>query len=97
MMKLQFNFRNTLLGCILAGAMQLAYADDTPPSAPPGGRPSGPPPEAIAACSGKAAGDEVSFTLRDGHQLTGKCELENGVLSARPIGAPPQGSNSGAQ
>ena len=96
-MKRQFNIRNTLLGCILVGAMQLAYADNSPPSAPPGGHPSGPPPEAIAACSGKAAGDEVTFTLRDGHQLTGKCELENDVLAARPIGAPPQGSNSGTQ
>lgn len=93
----QFNFRSRLLGCILAGGMQLAHADNAPPSAPPGGRPSGPPPEAITACSGKAAGDEVSFTLRDGHQLSGKCQLENGVLAARPIGAPPQGSSSGAQ
>ena len=96
-MKPQFNFRNTLLGCLLAGTMQLAYGDNAPPGAPPGGRPSGPPPEAIAACSGKAAGDEVSFTLRDGHQLSGKCQLENGVLAARPTGAPPQGSNSGAR
>lgn len=96
-MKRQFNFRNTLLGCILAGTMQLACADNAPPGAPPSGRPSGPPPEAITACSGKTAGDEVSFTLRDGHQLSGKCELENGVLAARPIGPPPQGSNGGAQ
>lgn len=96
-MKRQFNFRNTLAACILAGAMRLAYADNAPSGAPPSGSPPGPPPEAIAACSGKAAGDEVSFTLRDGHQLSGKCALENGVLAARPTGTPPQGSNSGAQ
>jgi hypothetical protein len=35
--------------------------------------------------------------LRDGHQLSGKCQLENGVLAARPTGAPPQGSNSGTR
>jgi hypothetical protein len=89
-MNRQYVFRKVMIGCILAGGMQVTYADDPPAGAPPGGRPAGPPPEAVAACSGKAAGDEVSFTLRDGHQLSGKCQLENGVLAARPTGGPPR-------
>jgi hypothetical protein len=89
-MNRQCNFRNVMIGCILIGAVQLTYASDSPAGGPPGGHPPGPPPEAIAACSGKTAGDEVSFTLRDGHQLSGKCQLENGVLAARPAGAPPK-------
>jgi hypothetical protein len=91
MMKRRDTFRNMMIGCILAGAMQFAYADDLLAPGPPSGNPPGPPPEAIAACSGKTAGDEVTFTLRDGHQVTGKCQLDNGVLAARPAGGPPKG------
>ena len=74
---------------VWAGALSLvlqvaqAQADSTI-GGPPSGRPSGPPPEAISACSGKSAGDTVTFTLRDGKQLSGKCQLDNGVLAARP-------------
>jgi hypothetical protein len=88
-MNRRYNFRKVMIGCILAGAVGMTCASESPAGGPQGGRPAGPPPEAIAACSGKAAGDEVSFTLRDGHQLSGKCQLENGVLAARPGGAPP--------
>ena len=48
--------------------------------------PHGPPPEAIAACTGKTAGTTVSFTGRGGQTLTGVCQLDNGVLAARPTG-----------
>jgi hypothetical protein len=74
-MNRRYNFRKVMVGCILAGAVGMTCASE--------------PPEAITACSGKAAGDTVSFTLRDGHQVSGKCQLENGVLAARPAGAPP--------
>lgn len=64
-------------------ALQAAYADSTS-GGPPSGGPPGPPPEAISACSGKSAGDTVTFSLRDGKQVTGRCQLDNGVLAARP-------------
>jgi hypothetical protein len=38
-----------------------------------GDHPNGPPPEAIAACNGKASGDTCSFVGRQGEQLTGTC------------------------
>lgn len=62
-----------------------SFAADGPPS----GRPPGPPPEAVAACSGKSAGTQVSFTGRRGETVSGTCELVNGVLAARPAGGPP--------
>jgi hypothetical protein len=75
----------SLLSCTL-----MALAQATPPAGP-GGRPHGPPPEAIAACSGKAAGATVSFTGRRGDTLTGTCEKVGDVLAARPAGGPPGG------
>jgi len=61
----------------------------TPPAAPAsgaGGQPPGPPPEAIAACKGKTAGTQVSFSGRNGESFSGVCQLTNGVLAARPSG-----------
>jgi hypothetical protein len=55
------------------------------------GHPPGPPPEAIAACKGKAVGDSVSFTGRRGETLTGTCQKAGDVLAARPNGMPPPG------
>jgi hypothetical protein len=77
--------------------LQVAQADSTS-GGPPSGNPPGPPPEAISACSGKSAGDTVSFTLRDGKQVSGTCQMDNGVLAARPDhmpGPPPSGDSSG--
>jgi hypothetical protein len=65
-----------------------AHAADTPPAPPADGQPPSPPPEAIAACQGKSAGDQVSFTGRRGETLQGVCELRNGVLAARPSRRP---------
>lgn len=73
---------------LLAGA---AHASDAPP---PGrdGTPPAPPPEAVAACQGKQAGDQVSFTGRNGETLTGQCQLNGDTLAARPArGAAPGG------
>ncbi|TAL19946.1 MAG: hypothetical protein EPO01_14240 [Aquabacterium sp.] len=60
-------------------SLSIADAADSGASAP-----SAPPPEAVAACQGKAAGTTVSFTGRRGDTLTGTCETRNGVLAARP-------------
>jgi hypothetical protein len=80
----------------LSLVLQVAQADSTS-GGPPSGRPSGPPPEAVSACSGKSAGDTVSFTLRDGKQVSGTCQMDNGVLAARPdhMPGPPPGDGSG--
>lgn len=75
-------------GVMLACAMRLACAAPASDGPPTGSQPPGPPPEAVTACSGKTEGDVVSFTLRDGHQVSGTCQLTNGVLAARPTGGP---------
>jgi hypothetical protein len=80
--------RVSIVGCALACLMRLAYADPPSTGDRPNGSPSGPPPEAITACTGKAAGTLVQFAMRDGHQVSGKCELLDGVLAARPVGGP---------
>jgi hypothetical protein len=56
---------------------------------PQGGRPTGPSPEAIAACQGQAVGAKVSFQGRHGRTFTGSCQTVDGVLAARPDGPPP--------
>lgn len=67
-------------------------------SGPPGGAPHGPPPEAIAACQGKTAGAQASFTGRDGRTFTGICTQIGHVLAiAPPSGLPPGASSAGAR
>lgn len=46
----------------------------------------GPPPEAIEACEGKSAGDNVSFSGRRGETLNATCEEVEGQLVAVPEG-----------
>ena len=53
--------------CLMAGGVAIAAA--TYGAAAPGERQPGPPPEAVAACSGKADGDKVTLTLPDGRTL----------------------------
>jgi hypothetical protein len=50
------------------------------------GKPHGPPPEAINACSGKAAGAECSFTGHHGKTMTGTCKTghEGSTLACHP-------------
>ncbi len=76
----------TLTGSLIALAAPLALAAPPAESAQ-GGHPPGPPPEAIAACSGKTEGTKVTITLPDGRALAATCHLHNGVMAARP--APP--------
>ena len=61
-----------------------AFACQAQPTAPGNGQPPGAPAEAIKACEGKKAGDTASFAGRDGHSLSGVCQLVNGVLAVRP-------------
>ena len=79
---------SVLFCCLFAGAAA-AVSAETPNDAAPPGRPAGPPPEAVDACKGKSEGDSVSFSFRDGHQVTGVCHTDNGVLAARPSGPGP--------
>lgn len=53
--------------------VQAADQTDTPPG--PGGHAMGPPPEALAACQGKATGEKLTLTLRDGRVVAGSCQL----------------------
>lgn len=61
-----------------------------------GGRPPGPPQEAIDACSGKTAGDTVEFNGPRGETMQGICRDMHGQLVAVPKdfdqrrGAPPE-------
>jgi len=64
----------------------LAQSGANGASAPEGGRRHhGPPPEAIAACQGKAVGTQASFTGRGGRTITGACtQMGDVVAVARP-------------
>jgi hypothetical protein len=52
-------------------------------------QPRGLPPEAYAACQGKAEGASVTITLPDGKAMDGTCKAVDGKLAALPSGAPP--------
>lgn len=82
--------RSALGACALSLICLAAAAQDHP-----GGRPHGPPPEAIAACKGKAVGDSVSFTGRRGETLTGTCQKAGEVLAARPANMPEHEGHGG--
>jgi len=86
---------------LLAGlATGVCAQNSGPPSGGPGGQSTeqqggrprmGPPPEAIAACSGKASGAACSFTGRQGEALTGTCFAP----PPRSSGTPGQGGGTG--
>ena len=48
------------------------------------GRRQGPPPQAIAACKGKQAGDRIEFKGRQGQTVQATCRVVNGRLAAVP-------------
>lgn len=65
-------------------------------------RPHGPPPEAVAACSGKASTAVCNFTDREGRQLTGTCfapprkgEGKPGGQGDRPLACRPDHGSDG--
>lgn len=51
---------------------------------PPEGRGGKPPAEALDACRGRKAGEEVTFTLRNGEKVNGICRDMRGELVAVP-------------
>lgn len=82
-----FSVASATIGVLCMGLASIASAQQPPEPRPDGRR--GPPPQAfIEACSGKSEGDTVSLTLpgRDGatREVSAKCQLHEGVLSARP-------------
>lgn len=79
-----------LVCCASLSLVAAVYAADGAASAPTG-QPPGPPPEAVAACKGKAEGAQVSFATRGGETVSGVCQKIGDVLAARPLGAPPGG------
>lgn len=85
--------RTTLLAvCVLvslgAQAGSNSSSNVSGPGGPDGGHPPSPPPEAIAACKGKAEGTEVSFQSPKGETFTGVCRNFESQLAAMPKGGP---------
>src|SRR5207245_8807784 len=77
--------------CAAAAAVLLvatplaSYAQANTQGGPPaGGAPHGPPPEAIAACKGKAIGSNASFTDRGGRTISGPCTQMGDVVAVPP-------------
>jgi hypothetical protein len=84
-------FSRALLACLASlSCLTAAHAQTGAASAPPG-RPLEPPPEAIAACTGRTEGTQVSFTGRGGQTVSGVCRKVGDVLAAKPAGGPPGG------
>jgi hypothetical protein len=73
-----------LFGLSLLTAAVQAQPSGGDQGGPDGGRRHGPPPEAIAACKGKTAGADCSFTGRHDDTLTGTCFAP----PAHPAGLP---------
>ena len=86
-----------VMGLLWVGSVQ-AQPNQGPGSGGAGGPGrGGPPPEAIAACKDKSAGDQCEFERRDGGKVEGTCALppRGGELSCRPQGPPPGGPGQG--
>ncbi|MEM8561801.1 MAG: hypothetical protein AAGF57_06180 [Pseudomonadota bacterium] len=83
-------FRNTVLAIALTSwsASNLANAVPDEQSS----KRSGPPPEALAACDGSAAGDSCSFTSPRGDSIEGSCIVPRSDkgLACKPEGGPPR-------
>lgn len=61
------------LALLTAGTVASAQTTTTGQQGFGGERPHGPPPEIVAACSGKPTGTQVSVTFRDGKSRTITC------------------------
>lgn len=79
-----------LLNYIAMAFLATAAAASAPAFSQPQGHPGrhAPPPEAYAACKGKAEGDSVTLTMPDGKSLTGTCRTMDGTLVAMPARGP---------
>ncbi|HYP31444.1 MAG TPA: hypothetical protein VES00_06230 [Burkholderiaceae bacterium] len=91
-------FLATAVLVLAAPLVALAQAgNDSGPPPDQGGRDHrGPPPEAIAACKGKAIGTQASFTDRGGRTVSGPCTQMGDVVAVPPPqrGRGPQGGAS---
>ncbi|HEY4117745.1 MAG TPA: hypothetical protein VGM56_07820 [Byssovorax sp.] len=81
----RFAITGLLFGALVAlGGAAMADGDGCPK-----GRHHGPPPEAFAACEGKADGDACSVTFRDDTAHAGTCQAPEGKqLACRPDDMP---------
>ena len=65
-------------------ALAQSSSGDGPPPDQAGKHPPGPPPEAIAACKGKAVGAQASFTGHGGRTVSGVCTQMGDVVAVPP-------------
>ena len=87
-----------LLLAVPFAALAQSTTDGGAPPDQGGKRHPGPPPEAVAACKGKAVGTQASFTDRGGRTVSGACTQMGDVVAIPPPhgphdgheGAPPQ-------
>ena len=83
--------RTLLLASLFAGLVAtaaIARADGNDHRCP---HPPPPPKEAVAACDGKAAGDDCAFTAPDGNDVKGTCFKPADAPSDAPLAcAPPE-------
>jgi len=89
-------FVGLLLGCMaIASSAQTSQGGQGDQNG--GDRPHGPPPEAIAACSGKAVGTACSFVGRRGEQLNGVCITPPARPASAANGSSAYGAKTGVQ
>ena len=80
------NVKNCLNGILVITLLALMPLTACGKGNERGGRPQGPPPEAIEACKEKSAGDSVTFTGRQGESMSATCKEIDGQLVAVPEG-----------
>jgi len=79
----------------VSGAMaQSGPPPDGKGGGPGMGRPHGPPPEAIAACTSKAIGAACSFAGRSNEAMAGSCAAAPSAPPGVPTGMPPGSANT---
>lgn len=80
------NIKNSTKGIVLLTLLVLTPLTACGKGNNNGGRPQGPPPEAIEACENKSVGDSVTFAGRQGESLSATCAEIDGQLVAVPEG-----------
>ncbi len=89
------NVKHQLLGTALILILG-AHASLANAQSKDGRPPHGPPPEAISACEGAAAGDACTFSGRNSEEVTGTCSAPpegDEQLSCAPEGGHPKRGN----
>lgn len=91
----------SLLAVLLLSSVALAQQSSSTQGQPGGARPGAPrtpPPEAVAACSGKSAGASCTFQHKDRTE-TGTCFTPDPSMSiaCKPVRPPRDENSSGAQ